>query len=159
MKTWKLFNKENVIDNKAYNFAQKVMKGKTVVIADDNGGIIKWLKFSLEDYGALVDIFEHGKETIDFVTQKVTSGKSVDILILDLIMNEIGGIEIAQRVKAVTPSSIIIFITGCSKESEEWREASKNGIIIQKPVGIESILSAVINNMEEKTASRNSSDN
>ena len=155
MKKWRLFDKENVIDEKCYSTAKKIMKGKVIVIADDNGGILKWLKFSLEDYGAIIHTFEHGNDTVDFVQNSAKNNQHVNILMLDLIMNEIGGIEIAKRSKEANPQALILFITGCSKDSEEWLEASKLGIVIQKPVGIEDILATVIENLNLATSNGN----
>lgn len=148
MKTWRLFDDGNTINDIGYNLAKKIMKNKVIVIADDNGGILKWLKFSFEDYGAIIHIFEHGKDAIDFMQTNSQNGTIVDILILDLIMNEVGGIEIANKSKEIMPKAMILFITGCSEESEEWIEASELGMVVSKPVGIEKIIGTIIKKNE-----------
>lgn len=150
MNTWRLFGQNNAIDLDGYRFACKHLKDKQIVIADDNGGILKWLQFSLEDYGAIVHVFEHGQEAIDFVSVKQKAGSAIDVLLLDLIMNEVGGIEIAKHCHKIAPEALAVFITGCSKDSTEWAEAIQLGTVLQKPVGIENVLKVILDNVVKK---------
>lgn len=147
MKTWQLFGQNNAIDLDGYQFACKHLKDKQILIADDNGGILKWLQFTLEDYGAIVHVFEHGQEAIDFVRTKKQLGKTLDVLLLDLIMNEVGGIEIAKHCHQIMPEALTVFITGCSKDSPEWSEAMRLGTVLQKPVGVENVLRVILDNV------------
>ncbi len=146
---WKLFTPEKLLNERAFEFAKVVLKDKTVVVADDNGGILTWLKFTLEDYEVRVFVFKHGRETLDFLKQERDAGRTVDVLILDLIMNEIGGLEIALFSKKVMPNATVLFLTGCNEESREFGDAAKIATVVSKPVGIEKMLDIIMRELRQ----------
>lgn len=141
---WKLFYDNKSINEESFRFARNLLKNKRIVIADDNGGTLKWLKFTLEDYGVKVFTFKHGKETIEFVYKEHNRGKPVDILILDIHMNKIGGLEIARANQRLANSSSVIFLTGCGVDSREFQQASEISTLLQKPVGMQQIMFALL---------------
>lgn len=143
LQPWSIIDGNN-INQAGFKLAEKILNRKRIVIADDSNSILKWLKFSLEDYGANVYVFEHGKDTIDFLKQNAP----VDVLILDLIMNEIGGLEIAKFATENVPNTKVFFITGCECDSSEFVAASKIGSVLQKPVGLEEMLSSIMTILE-----------
>ncbi len=138
MQTWRLIN-DGEIDNAGAEVASKILQGKIVIIADDHHSTLTWLKLSLEDYGAQVFTFEHGKEAIDCLNELRAKGTQADVLILDLIMNEIGGLEIARFCYQELQGKIL-FLTGCSWTSVEVEQAQELGKVIQKPIGLEAVI-------------------
>lgn len=140
---WSLIDGDR-INAAGFKWATSLLQGKHIVIADDNNSVLRWLKFTLEDYGTKVYIFEHGRDTIDFLSQHMP----IDVLILDIIMNEIGGLEIAAFSKANLPNTPILFLTGCQCTSNESVEASQFGTVIQKPVGLEDMISNIMTAIE-----------
>jgi len=141
---WKLFCKENVINESSFYFAKHILTGKRVVIADDNGGTLKWLKFTLQDYNVEVATFKHGKETIEFLVQEQSGSNPIDILLLDIHMNKIGGLEIARYNAQIKNPAKVIFLTGCAEDSMEYLEAKQSAIVIQKPASMDYILGLLI---------------
>ena len=144
---WKLFSQKkgvvDDIDESGFRFAKLVLAGKKIVIADDNGGTLKWLRFTLEEYHATVHTFKHGQETIDFLAE-AQAGQPVDALILDLHMNRVGGLEIAKFNTSLAKPAFVMFLTGCSQDSEEYKRAEVFSTVLQKPVDIERILSTLM---------------
>lgn len=143
MKKWQLIDSNNKVDSDAFHWANKILKDKIIVIADDHYSTLTWLKLSLEDYGAKVFVFEHGKEAIDFIKELKNNSQMANILILDLIMNEIGGLEIARDC-IDDAKGTILFLTGCSSTSQEVASAQKLGRVIQKPVGLEALIKHIM---------------
>lgn len=80
---------------------------KTILIADDNPNIRQTLKDILVEKGHLVELAKDGLEALTCVKEK-----SVDLLILDLIMPERSGMEILTSVKSISPHTKIIIYTG-----------------------------------------------
>ena len=152
-KKWSLFD-GNDINSSGFKWAISLLQDKVIVIADDNNSVLRWLKFSLEDYGAKVYVFEHGADTINFLESQKDKGLTVDLLILDIIMNEIGGLEIAKFSKNNNYDAKIMFLTGCQCTSPETVAATELGIVVQKPVGLEDMVSNIMTifapNWEEK---------
>ena len=142
---WKLFQQnKKMIDETGFRFAKLSLAGKKIVIADDNGGTLKWLKYTLEEYHAIVYTFKHGQETIDFLKNEHKNGSPVDGLILDIHMNKVGGLEIAKFNVTSPKPSFAMFLTGCREDSEEFKQASQLSTVLQKPVDIEKILSVLM---------------
>ena len=142
MQPWKLIN-DNEIDAKGFLWATQILQNKIIIIADDHHSTLTWLKYSLEDYGAIVYTFEHGKDALDCLEELKDSGKQADVLILDLIMNEIGGLEIARLCQQELKDKIL-FLTGCSWTSQEATQAKELGKVIQKPVGLETLVKDIM---------------
>ncbi len=76
---------------------------KKVLVVDDEVLLIKGLKFSLEDEGFLVDAAYDGKEALE----KFKSG-DFDLIILDLMLPEMDGMEVCKRIRETSDVPIII---------------------------------------------------
>lgn len=81
---------------------------KRIVIADDNLELCDILRTILEGEGYKVDTVHDGFALLSFL--KVN--QDVDVVILDLIMPERGGITIFDTVRSVSPASKLIIYTG-----------------------------------------------
>ena len=80
---------------------------KTILIADDNSDIRQILKDILVREGYLVELAKDGLEALTCVKEK-----SIDLLILDLIMPDRSGMEIFTSIKSISPRTKIIIYTG-----------------------------------------------
>ena len=64
--------------------------------------------FGKEENSFEITDFSSGKEII----RSYESGKTFDIVFLEIEMTDINGIEVAERVKEISPKSIIVFLSG-----------------------------------------------
>jgi len=80
---------------------------KTILIADDNSDIRQTLKDILAEKGYLVELAKDGLEALVCVKEK-----SVDLLILDLIMPDRSGMEVITSIRSISPHTKIIIYTG-----------------------------------------------
>lgn len=48
---------------------------------------------------------------------------AIDFAILDILINGISGIDIANKIKKIYPTCPILFMTGCSTSSDKYKEA------------------------------------
>ena len=79
---------------------------KTVLIIDDEENIRKYLGQSLSKEGFAVEAAKYGKEGIHLLLQK-----HVDVVLLDLNLPDINGLEVLKELKRMDIPSVVIIIT------------------------------------------------
>ena len=122
------------------------MEGQSIrsVIVDDDKTIGEILKELVSREHTSVDVFSDGFEAIQFVKRQ-----PVDIVITDLIMPGIGGLEVLRQAKITNPDVIVIIITGHAS-LETAMEAVREGAYdyIKKPFKLEEMGIAFNNALE-----------
>ena len=100
-----------------------------VLIADDDELIADILKELIEDEKRTVEICHNGFDAIERIEKD-----PFDLIIVDLIMPRIGGLDVLKYAKKVDPETIVIIITGYAS-LETALEAIKEGAYdyIRKP--------------------------
>jgi two-component system NtrC family response regulator len=81
------------------------MKKSKIVIAEDDPSLSRIMEYSLKGEGFEVYVFPNGKEALSFLKEK-----DADLIISDLSMPEMGGMELlkeAQKIKIEAPFIII----------------------------------------------------
>lgn len=112
----------------------KSLKMPKVLVVDDELGIQESLKMILkEDYN--VFIAPSGEEAF-----KVLGEESPDLILLDVLLPGIGGIEVLKKVRALNPQTQVIMVTGQGKLKTAV-EAIKLGAFdyIHKPFDIDEL--------------------
>ncbi|MBI2843360.1 MAG: sigma-54-dependent Fis family transcriptional regulator [Armatimonadetes bacterium] len=79
----------------------------TVLIADDEANIRKVLDAVLSKEGYAVLTAENGKKALD----TLSTSTGIDVLISDLIMPDINGVELLEAARQINPSISVIMIT------------------------------------------------
>jgi DNA-binding NtrC family response regulator len=105
------------------------------LIVDDDKAIGDVLKELISREHTSVDVFSDGVEAIQFVKKQ-----PVDIVITDLMMPGIGGLEVLRQAKITNPHVVVIIITGHAS-LETAVEAVREGAYdyIKKPFKLEEI--------------------
>ena len=80
----------------------------TIVIADDEPNIRRVLEAALTRDGYSVVTAENGKKALD----ALASTTQVDVLISDLIMPDMNGVELLEAAREIDPSITVLMITG-----------------------------------------------
>lgn len=112
----------------------------SVIILDDEPIVCERLRSTLEKLNLDLETFTDPNEAL-----KRFSEKKVQVLITDLKMKEIDGIEILKLVKKVSPETKVIIITGFATV-EKAREALKIGAydFIAKPFRLSQLRDLVV---------------
>jgi len=112
---------------------------KTVLIVDDERNIRETLKDVLEDEGYMVFLAEDGRKALEMINLNV-----VDVVLLDLWLPEIGGLEVLHTMKELYIGLQIIIISGHGTIDTAVK-ATKIGAFdfIEKPLSIEKVLNVV----------------
>lgn len=113
-------------------------KKPVILVCDDEEGIRESFKLILDEKYQL-KFANNGLEALDLL-----KSFSPDLMLLDIKMPKMHGMEILKQVKKLKPSLPVIIITGY-QSVEMAQEALKNGAAdyIPKPFGSNEILKAV----------------
>ena len=84
---------------------------KTILVIEDNEDLAKLLEINLRDLSYKVDLAFDGKTGMSALL-----GKNYDLIILDLMLPEIDGLEICRRVRAKEIYTPILILTSRSSE-------------------------------------------
>ncbi|HVR44037.1 MAG TPA: response regulator, partial [Thermoanaerobaculia bacterium] len=82
------------------------MAQKTILVADDDAAIRSLLRQVLQEDGYLVHEAATGLEVVEKV-----KAESPDLVIMDVRMPELDGIEALSRVKATNPRTAVLIMT------------------------------------------------
>jgi len=117
-----------------------MMDKKKVIIADDSAEICELLKDALTGEGYEVNVVKNGFELIAYLKKN----QDIDVVILDLIMPDKGGISVFETVRSISPASKLIIYTGYTdyRDSIYGREADA---FIEKTQGAGKIIEVLKN--------------
>ena len=79
----------------------------SILVIDDEPGIRSVLKDVLEDEGYLVHQAEDGFQGLD-----IMDSQEVDLVILDVWLPNMGGIDVLKRITEKHPSTEVVIISG-----------------------------------------------
>lgn len=80
---------------------------RTVLVIDDEPGVARMIKLMLDDVGYRVVLASGGRGAIENLIRE-----SVDLVITDILMPEIEGIELIRHIKEAHPTVRVIAISG-----------------------------------------------
>jgi CheY-like chemotaxis protein len=110
------------------------------MLAEDEAPVRAALAEALVSLGYRVLAAEHGKQALEVLARE----QRVDLIITDLNMPVMGGLELARKVRELQPKVGIVALTGYSAESGSG-ELRSAGVAetIQKPVSLSELATAV----------------
>ncbi|MGM0383804.1 MAG: sigma-54-dependent transcriptional regulator, partial [Thermodesulfobacteriota bacterium] len=113
----------------------------TVLIVDDEPSIIQSLRGILTDEGFEVMTADGGLKALDIIRETIP-----DIILLDIWMPDIDGMETLEMIRELYPSAQVIMISGHGT-IETAVKATKLGAhdFIEKPLSLEKVLLSVNN--------------
>lgn len=136
-------------DEKVVDIAVKLIceKQKKVCIVDDDEEILDVYATALVKKGFSVKKFTEPLEVVSYFSKNSSA-----ILITDMAMPELNGIELSFKIHSISPETKILMITGYA-EKKDVISAMKNGVdaILEKPITIEELIKAVNVFYVEKT--------
>lgn len=103
------------------------MKGKSLLIVDDQEHVRKTLSKWFERSGAVVECAPDGHDAITLCSEK-----SYDILIMDVEMPRVNGLDALRTIRDLHPSVPVILLTGYSTSNIDI-EAYEHVRIVYKP--------------------------
>jgi len=126
----------NVISETRRHSPSKVPKN---LVMEDERSVAKGLEMVLTEEGYLVDLAPTGRDALD-----IFASKPLDLLVADLRLPDINGMDVIQAVKTKQPNISVVVITGYANINSAV-EAMKLGAFdyLPKPFTDDEIRSAV----------------
>ncbi len=115
------------------------MKEMKVLLVDDEEEFVRALSERMEMRDVKSDIALNGEEALKSMDEDLP-----DVMVLDLKMPGIDGMEVLRRAKKAYPGVQIIMLTGHGSEKDE-KEARRLGVFeyLQKPVNLEKLMRTI----------------
>jgi PAS domain S-box-containing protein len=104
---------------------------ETIMVVEDDASVRELVRLMLEARGYAVLTVEDAEEAARVCRERPGE---VDLLLTDVVMPEVGGRDLAERLAELSPSMRILFMSGYSDEAVYGHgEISPNAAFIEKP--------------------------
>lgn len=114
--------------------------GETILLAEDEDLLRKLAISTLASQGYRLIIAQDGKEALE---RYKAEQEKVDLVISDMIMPNMGGVDLFKEIKALNPRAKFILITGYSLTDQDRDALDKMDAILSKPYATGSLTSLV----------------
>ncbi|GAA3847982.1 hypothetical protein GCM10022626_17090 [[Pseudomonas] carboxydohydrogena] len=110
-----------------------------ILLAEDDNDMRRFLVKALENAGFQVSSYDNGLSAYQRLREE-----PFEMLLTDIVMPEMDGIELARRASELDPDIKIMFITGFAAVAlNSDSEAPKNAKVLAKPVHLRELVSEV----------------
>lgn len=109
-----------------------------ILVAEDDDAMRVYLARALENAGYEVIAVDRGTEAIPVLEQQ-----HIDLLLSDIVMPEMDGIELAQACAAISPRTKVMFITGFAAVAMNSSRESPSAKVLSKPFHLRDIVMEV----------------
>ena len=121
---------------------------RTILLAEDDDAMRQYLVRALGKSGYAVEAVDRGTTALE----RVQAGERYDLLLTDIVMPEMDGIELAQRVAVIAPETRVMFITGFSAVSLRVGATMPQAKVLSKPFHLRDLVLEVDRLFEERAA-------
>lgn len=122
---------------------------KRILLAEDDEAMRTYLDRALTKAGYAVDSVDRGTEAIPLLE----SG-SYDLLLSDIVMPEMDGIELAQRCNDLSPHTKVMFITGFAAVTLKASREQPQAKVLSKPFHLRDLVLEVERVLEDRVSAR-----
>jgi two-component system cell cycle response regulator CpdR len=110
-----------------------------IILAEDDGDMRRFLVRALQNAGYEVISFDNGLSAYQRLREE-----PFELLLTDIVMPEMDGIELARRASELDPDIKIMFITGFAAVAlNSDASVAKNAKVLSKPVHLRELVSEV----------------
>ena len=109
-----------------------------ILLAEDDQVMREYLTRALERAGYFVSAVDRGTAAIPLL-----QSESFDLLLTDIVMPEMDGIELAQRAAEMAPSLRVKFITGFAAVTLKAGQQVPHARILSKPFHLRELVAEV----------------
>jgi two-component system cell cycle response regulator CpdR len=99
-----------------------------ILLAEDDEAMRAYLTRSLERSGYHVTAVDRGTAALPLIEEG-----HYDLLLTDIVMPEMDGIELAQKAAAIAPDMRVMFITGFAAVALKAGRAAPSAKVLSKP--------------------------
>ena len=99
-----------------------------ILLAEDDESMRLYLRRALERVGYVVEAVDRGTAALDLLKTE-----PFDLLLTDIVMPEMDGIELAQQAAVLAPEMRIMFITGFAAVALKAGKTAPTAKVLSKP--------------------------
>jgi len=122
--------------------------GETILLVDDEQQVRQTATALLEHYGYTVIAASDGEQGLDCYLQ---AAGAVDLVILDVLMPGMSGVELAAQIRSINSREKIIYITGYDQgESSHSGLDAAVDVIVQKPFSSQQLLQQIQSQLQQQ---------
>ncbi|WP_375285875.1 cell cycle two-component system response regulator CpdR [Sphingomonas sp.] len=118
-----------------------------ILLAEDDQVMREYLARALERSGYAVVAVDRGTAALPLV-----EAESFDLLLTDIVMPEMDGIELAQRAGEIRPEMRVMFITGFAAVTLKAGKAMPQARVLSKPFHLRDLVMEVDRMFEMESA-------
>jgi len=112
---------------------------RKILLAEDDHDMRRFLEKALDKAGYVVVAFDNGASAYDRLREEPFS-----LLLTDIVMPEMDGIELARRATEIDPDLKVMFITGFAAVAlRPDSKAPKNAKVLSKPFHLRDLVNEV----------------
>ena len=115
-----------------------------ILLAEDDEAMRTYLARALENAGYRVTAVGRGTEAVPLL-----ESEQFDLLLSDIVMPEMDGIELAQRCNDLSPSTKVMFITGFAAVTLKASRDQPRAKVLSKPFHLKDLVMEVERIFEE----------
>ena len=116
-----------------------------ILLAEDDQSMRTYLARALENAGYEVDAVDCGTAALPLLQDD-----SYDLLLTDIVMPEMDGIELAQRCSETSPRTKVMFITGFAAVSLRPNHELPQSKVLSKPFHLKDLVLEVERMFEDR---------
>ena len=109
-----------------------------ILLAEDDEAMRVYLARALERVGYRVTAVDNGVAALPLLTDE-----PFDLLLTDIVMPEMDGIELAQKAAEIAPGIRVMFITGFSAVALKAGRKSPDAKVLSKPFHLKDLVAEV----------------
>ena len=109
-----------------------------ILLAEDDGSMRTYLARALERSGYQVTAVDRGTAALPLI-----EAESFDLLLTDIVMPEMDGIELAQKASLVAPEMRVMFITGFAAVALKAGKSAPSAKVLSKPFHLRDLVAEV----------------
>jgi CheY-like chemotaxis protein len=110
----------------------------TILVVDDEPGIRTMIQFELSQQGYEILTAESGVKALEML-----DGRKVDLILTDMRMPQMDGLELIARVRQILPTIPIVLMTGFVEERVRKVQEQKVSGTLNKPFTIDQLAEMV----------------
>ena len=99
-----------------------------ILLAEDEDALRTYLSRALENAGYAVTAVDRGTAALPLLETE-----HFDLLLSDIVMPEMDGIELAQRCAEISPATKVMFITGFAAVTLKANREAPQATVLSKP--------------------------
>jgi len=115
-----------------------------ILVVEDHIAVRVLLTETLRRHGYSVLEADDGKEAMEVIAHAMEMGRSIDLLVTDLVMPRMGGVELAEKFLELFADGKVVFISGYAEDPVEWKDVQRYGQeILSKPFSPDKFLQII----------------